>query len=166
MKNPVRMLAVFLAPFAVASTTWGHATFENREVVQNTTVRMVTRVSHGCSGQPTLRVRIAIPEGVVGVKPMPKAGWTLTTKTIQLSQPSRATAKRSPREWARSHGRESSKTLTMTSSSLGQISPIGYLPERCSTFPSYKNAPTVQSDGSKFPRTAKVAVISNIPHRA
>ncbi|MFM1855366.1 MAG: hypothetical protein RLZ83_675 [Pseudomonadota bacterium] len=87
MKNPVRMLAAFLAPFAVASTTWGHATFENREVVQNTTVRMVTRVPHGCSGQPTLRVRIAIPEGVVGVKPMPKAGWTLTTKTIQLSQP-------------------------------------------------------------------------------
>ena len=31
------------------------------------------------TGKPTLKVRVRIPEGIVAVKPMPKAGWKLET---------------------------------------------------------------------------------------
>ncbi len=34
-------------------------------------------VPHGCAGSATVRIRVQIPEGVIGVKPMPKAGWNV-----------------------------------------------------------------------------------------
>ena len=34
-------------------------------------------VPHGCAGSPTVKLRVQIPEGVIGIKPMPKPGWTL-----------------------------------------------------------------------------------------
>lgn len=37
------------------------------------------RIGHGCDGAPTFRVRMRVPEGMIAVKPMPKAGWTLAT---------------------------------------------------------------------------------------
>jgi periplasmic copper chaperone A len=39
----------------------------------------VMRVPHGCQGSPTLKVRVQIPEGVIAIKPMPKAGWQVET---------------------------------------------------------------------------------------
>lgn len=70
-----------------AQAAFAHATFEQREVVQNVTQRMVLRVPHGCGPEATLRVRVALPDGVVAVQPMVKAGWELTTETGPLSQP-------------------------------------------------------------------------------
>ena len=35
------------------------------------------RVGHGCDGSPTTKVSIAIPDGVVSVKPQEVAGWTI-----------------------------------------------------------------------------------------
>ncbi|WP_333834638.1 YcnI family copper-binding membrane protein [Rubrimonas sp.] len=72
-----RTIALFAALALAAPAALAHATFENREVAQNSTVRMVTRIPHGCGAEATLRVRVAIPEGVISVKPMPKAGWDL-----------------------------------------------------------------------------------------
>ena len=37
------------------------------------------RIPHGCDGTATLKVRAQIPEGVIAVKPMPKAGWQIET---------------------------------------------------------------------------------------
>src|SRR5262249_7662097 len=39
--------------------------------------KAVFAVSHGCAGSPTVKIRVQIPEGVIAVKPMPKAGWTV-----------------------------------------------------------------------------------------
>jgi uncharacterized protein YcnI len=39
--------------------------------------KAVFRVPHGCAGSTTTAIRVQIPEGYVGVKPMPKPGWTL-----------------------------------------------------------------------------------------
>ncbi len=36
-------------------------------------------IPHGCDGSATVKVRVQIPEGVIGVKPMPKPGWTIST---------------------------------------------------------------------------------------
>ena len=40
--------------------------------------KAVFGVPHGCSGSATVSVRVSIPEGFIGVKPMPKPGWTVT----------------------------------------------------------------------------------------
>lgn len=70
-----------------APAAFAHATFEQREVTQNVTQRIVLRVPHGCGADATLRVRVAFPDGVVGVQPMVKPGWDLSTETGPLSQP-------------------------------------------------------------------------------
>jgi uncharacterized protein YcnI len=61
----------------VATGAFAHATFEKGEAQQGAGYKAVLRVPHGCNGEATLKVRIQIPEGVIAVKPMPKAGWTL-----------------------------------------------------------------------------------------
>jgi len=68
--------AAFLA---LSSPALAHVSFETAQASPNSTYKAVLRLPHGCEGQPTLKVRVRIPEGVVAVKPMPKAGWTLET---------------------------------------------------------------------------------------
>jgi uncharacterized protein YcnI len=58
-----------------------HITLEIREAPVGGAYKAVLRVPHGCEGSATTAVRVRIPEGVIGVKPMPKPGWTLTTVT-------------------------------------------------------------------------------------
>jgi uncharacterized protein YcnI len=43
----------------------------------------VLRVPHGCEKTATTAIRVKIPEGVIGVKPMPKSGWTLATTSAK-----------------------------------------------------------------------------------
>lgn len=56
-----------------------HATLEIQSAAVGSTYKGVMRIGHGCDGQATLNVSVKIPEGVISVKPMPKAGWTLET---------------------------------------------------------------------------------------
>jgi uncharacterized protein YcnI len=55
------------------------ATLEQESVTQNATEKLTVRIPHGCDGAATLRVRVRISDGVIAVKPMLKAGWTLET---------------------------------------------------------------------------------------
>ncbi|MXQ13492.1 DUF1775 domain-containing protein [Microvirga makkahensis] len=71
--------ALAAALSALAMPALAHVSFETAEATPNATYKAVLRVPHGCDGQPTLKVRVRIPEGVVDVKPMPKAGWKLET---------------------------------------------------------------------------------------
>ena len=56
-----------------------HATLETGEAAANSFYKAVVRIGHGCEGSPTTAIRIQIPEGMIAVKPMPKAGWDLAT---------------------------------------------------------------------------------------
>jgi periplasmic copper chaperone A len=71
----LRCLAAVVA-FSPA-VAFAHVTLENRQAEANSTYKAVLRIPHGCGEQTTLKIRIQIPEGVVAVKPMPKAGWAL-----------------------------------------------------------------------------------------
>lgn len=62
-----------------ATAASAHATFEVQEATVGSTYKAVLRVPHGCDGKATKVVRVQIPEGVIAVKPMPKAGWKLET---------------------------------------------------------------------------------------
>lgn len=69
--------AALVATFGTAASA--HASLETQEATAGTYYKAVVRISHGCNGEATLKVRVQIPEGVISIKPMPKAGWNLET---------------------------------------------------------------------------------------
>ncbi len=62
---------------ALTNTAFAHVTLETPTAPQGSTYIGVLNVGHGCEGEPTLRVRVQIPEGMIAVKPVPKPGWDL-----------------------------------------------------------------------------------------
>jgi uncharacterized protein YcnI len=76
LKSIIPAVALVFAGLSGASA---HVTLEVQQAKLGSTYKGVFRVGHGCEGKPTLTLRIQIPEGVISVKPMPKAGWTLET---------------------------------------------------------------------------------------
>jgi uncharacterized protein YcnI/copper(I)-binding protein len=74
---------------AIPAPAFAHVTFETAQSAADSTYKAVLRIPHGCDGQPTLKVRVRIPDGVVAVKPMPKAGWTLDTARAPYATPYR-----------------------------------------------------------------------------
>jgi uncharacterized protein YcnI len=57
-----------------------HVALEGDTAQANASFSADFHVGHGCSGSPTVRLRIKIPPGVAGVEPQPKAGWSVTTE--------------------------------------------------------------------------------------
>lgn len=70
------MTIAMLAPAAASA----HIGLEKPEATLGASYKAVFKVPHGCKGSPTNSVSIEIPEGIIGIKPMPKPGWTLTTE--------------------------------------------------------------------------------------
>jgi uncharacterized protein YcnI len=64
-----------------------HVTFEQAKAPAGSTIKAVLRVGHGCEGSATHTLRVAIPAGFRGAKPMPKAGWSLDVRRAALAQP-------------------------------------------------------------------------------
>jgi uncharacterized protein YcnI len=62
-----------------ASSAHAHVTLENRTAAPGSYYKAVFAVPHGCAGSATVKIRVQIPEGVIAVKPMPKAGWNVET---------------------------------------------------------------------------------------
>lgn len=60
------------------SIALAHVTLATGEARTGTYYKAVLQVPHGCDGTATQSIRVQIPEGVIGVKPMPKPGWTLS----------------------------------------------------------------------------------------
>jgi uncharacterized protein YcnI len=63
----------------VVSSANAHITLENRQATIGSYYKAVFAVPHGCAGSATVKIRVQIPEGVIAVKPMPKAGWSVET---------------------------------------------------------------------------------------
>jgi len=59
------------------SPAGAHITLEHREATIGSSYKAVFVVPHGCAGSATVKIRVQIPDGVIAVKPMPKAGWNL-----------------------------------------------------------------------------------------
>lgn len=81
---PIRALplagALTVSAFAIAFTcnsACAHITLDNQKAAVGSYYKAVFKVPHGCKGSPTLKVRVQIPEGVIAVKPQPKAGWKI-----------------------------------------------------------------------------------------
>lgn len=75
-------LGAALSPFAFA-----HVTLDQPTGQADTYHKLTFRVGHGCDGSPTKSITVTMPESVTGAKPMPKAGWKITTAQGKLSVP-------------------------------------------------------------------------------
>ncbi|KJV09446.1 hypothetical protein VZ95_11380 [Elstera litoralis] len=87
MKRSIAALLGAAALTLAASAASAHATLETSQAVAGSYYKAVVRVGHGCEGKPTLKLRLKIPDGVSGVKAMPKAGWTLDIVKGPLAKP-------------------------------------------------------------------------------
>jgi uncharacterized protein YcnI len=76
-----------MATLAIAPTVFAHVSLTTKQSPIDSHYKAVLSVPHGCKGSPTTKIRVRIPEGVVGVKPQPKAGWTLETIKGDYAKP-------------------------------------------------------------------------------
>jgi periplasmic copper chaperone A len=83
---PVNIGAIILL-LSFSGSLFGHASLEQETAKSGDNYRGVLRITHGCSGSPTVAVRVRIPDGVKGTKPMAKAGWELETIVMKLDEP-------------------------------------------------------------------------------
>jgi periplasmic copper chaperone A len=60
-----------------ASPASAHISLESKQATIGSNYKAVFAVPHGCAGSATIKIRVQIPEGVIAVKPMPKAGWSV-----------------------------------------------------------------------------------------
>ena len=85
MRKLTKVWTTFLL-FGLSATVFSHASLEQDIANSGENYRGVLRITHGCNGSPTVSVRIRIPDGVTGTKPMPKAGWQLETVEMKLDE--------------------------------------------------------------------------------
>ena len=85
--HPLSKLLAAGAAFLCAGSALAHIVLQEGTAAPAASYRAAFRVGHGCEGQATSSIRVLIPEGFRGTKPMPKAGWTLSTRSAQLAKP-------------------------------------------------------------------------------
>jgi uncharacterized protein YcnI len=74
----VRLLALGAVVLAVTPAS-AHVTLQGKQAAVGAEYRAVFIVPHGCSGSPTTRLRVQIPEGVIATEAKPVDGWKLDT---------------------------------------------------------------------------------------
>jgi len=77
-RKSLGILSIVLLSFVWSARSEAHVLLETPQAVQGTAYKAVFRVPHGCHGLPTTALKIDIPDGIAGAKPMPKPGWTLS----------------------------------------------------------------------------------------
>ena len=92
MKFRIATSTLLLAAFTFPAAA--HVVLEQKGAPAGSYYKAVFRVGHGCAGSPTTELRVEIPEGVTGAKPMPKPGWLLATKMEKLAKPYESHGKR------------------------------------------------------------------------
>jgi len=81
------MRSLILTLACAATAAQAHITLEQPQATTGSSYKAVLRVTHGCEGTATHTVRVTIPAGFRGAKPMPKPGWTIDLRKEKLAQP-------------------------------------------------------------------------------
>ena len=153
-------LAVALIPVSADA----HVVFEEQSAAAGAGYKAVMKVAHGCDGSPTTAIRVRIPEGVVQVKPMPKPGWKLETKTGKYA-----------RTYEGLHGAKLSEGVTEITWSGGVLADGWYdeftfvatlpnLPGRTLLFPVLQTCEKGVNDWSEDPRRSSVRATRPAPY--
>jgi uncharacterized protein YcnI len=80
-------LIALLAIYTTATAVFSHVVLDEPAALAGRSYKAVFKVGHGCEGSPTTAIRVTLPAGFTGAKPMPKAGWRLDIKTAKLAVP-------------------------------------------------------------------------------
>jgi periplasmic copper chaperone A len=64
-----------------------HVTLAEPQVLAGAGYKAVLRVGHGCEGSATHTLKVLLPAGFRGAKPMPKPGWALRIRRDTLAEP-------------------------------------------------------------------------------
>ncbi len=86
LSNTIKFV-VLLALSIKVTTAFSHIILEQQQVETGTYYKATLLVGHGCEGLPTTAIRVQLPVGFQGAKPMPKQGWTLQTVIAKLATP-------------------------------------------------------------------------------
>jgi periplasmic copper chaperone A len=86
IKNAIKLIAAY-AILTGAHSSFSHVVLQDGAAAAGASYRATLRVGHGCGTSPTSAMRVTIPAGFNGAQPMPKPGWTLSTKVGKLAQP-------------------------------------------------------------------------------
>ena len=86
MKNTPKTLAACAALFGLGLAQ-AHVVLQDPAAAAGAGYRATFTVGHGCEGTATTAIKVRIPDGFQGAKPMPKAGWTLNITTAKLAKP-------------------------------------------------------------------------------
>ena len=73
-----KLAAALTSLLAVPAPLAAHVTLDTAQAPALAYVRIAIRVPHGCEGAGTVALRLQIPDGVTSVKPMVKAGWSIS----------------------------------------------------------------------------------------
>jgi periplasmic copper chaperone A len=74
-----KLIATYVL-LTVTLPVFAHITLETGSAPAGSYYKAVLRVGHGCAGSPTKALRVQLPAGFEAAKPMPKAGWVITTR--------------------------------------------------------------------------------------
>lgn len=83
--TPLALCAALL--LMLAAPAYAHVTANPNAAPAGGYFMAKFRVGHGCDGEPTKTVRIAIPDGVSSVRPEVVPGWEIETVIGELSEP-------------------------------------------------------------------------------
>ena len=86
-KNFALQSIAALAIITTNTAVFSHVVLEDQAALAGSSYKAVLKVGHGCDGSPTTSMRVNIPAGFMGAKPMPKAGWKLELKIAKLAVP-------------------------------------------------------------------------------
>ena len=73
------LAGVLAALWVSAGPAWAHVHSVHREQLPGRLGTLALRVPHGCGESPTVRLDVAVPEGIEEVRPLPHEGWQLDT---------------------------------------------------------------------------------------
>ena len=75
------------AALLLSGATHAHVVLQDPAAAAGAGYRATFQVGHGCDGAATTAITVRIPDGFAGAKPMPKPGWTLSTRRAALATP-------------------------------------------------------------------------------
>ncbi len=70
-----------------AAPSFAHIVLAEPVALAQTSYRATFRVGHGCGVSPTVSIKVLVPDGMAGAKPMPKPGWNLVVQKARLDKP-------------------------------------------------------------------------------
>ncbi|GAA5097572.1 YcnI family protein [Wohlfahrtiimonas larvae] len=79
MNNIVKLSLI--ASTLLMQIATAHVSFiDAKPITQGKAFKATFAIPHGCANTPTTKVSIQTPEGIIGIKPMLKPNWAITTK--------------------------------------------------------------------------------------